>query len=568
MNFDRVGPRAIVILVLIIGAGLPLMTVHRAHAVGTVSIDTGGLLPVPEGTPVSVNVRVDGMDSFNAWDIAVETDTGALNGTSINIKTQTVFPQGSILLELENCINGDVKTNCPHNASPDGMGIVHSAVTLVSPVLPQAPVSGILFTINYIAGKLNFTNIHFVKNEIVNPNDNPPDVPNTPVDGAYGTPPPDFSLTLPVQSLAPTEGSSVATNITASSVNAFAGQVNFTSTINSPGISVVFAPNNVTLNNSTATAQIAISVLPTVVATSYTLNITGTSIGSVHYVILTLRVQTPGAFEVGFTPQELLLPQSSSGTTTVVLTSQRRALISQEFSGMIDLRVVAPRNAWTNAPVNASLGATSLYLPPGGANSTTLTISVPSSPYAYARLYAYLVNVTAIWASNPDVNVTQTATVEPPAATLFPTVTPDTLTIVAGQSGFTTLYVTGPNYFVGSVFASSTMTGGAARFNESSLFLGVQQTIAFSVNITISASTEAGTYAVLLTAYSGTGVARSALATILVKPSGHSVAPIPIKIFGLTVPIYFGILSAFAVIFVALSVFAYRRSKTDRDEWD
>lgn len=543
-----------------------MQTIHTVCASGTLSIALSNNTPVPKGTPVTADVRVDQMEQFNSWHIDIQTNVNALNGTSIDHSTENIFPPSTLFYNAADCINGGVpgaNSNC--QTGEDGLGIVHVEGTVLGQP-PAPPHSGILFSINFLAGSLNFTNIHFVRGDIIDPAISPPFVTHDTLDSAYGTPPvPDFSISLKDQSLSMTPGSSVNTTVIVSSVNAFSGQVNFTSTTVASGISVKFMPSNLTLNNSTATAKVVISSAFGVSTRAYSVNVTATSNGLVHYALLDLNVERPGDFTLGFSPQQLKLPPASSGFTTLTLTSSTRAQVSQEFSGSVSLSLKAPRNHWTNAPVNATLDQVSLFLSPGGTNSTTIQISIPSSPFAYYGLFAYQINVTAVSASNHYLNQTQTLDVVPPPFNLIPKASPSILRITAGQSGFATLSVTGVNYFSGPVYASSTLSGGTARYNESEIYMDVGGTVSFKVNITIDPRTTAGNYVALLTAYSGTGVAQSVGESIMVVSNGHS-APLPTKIFGVSPVVYFGILGGFAAIFVVLSVLTYRRSRLDRDD--
>ncbi len=565
MRLSRFIKRSLLVLILILGLAGTMRAIHQVHAAGTLSIDSSPLTPVPKGTPLQVSVRVDGMDAFNGWYVSISTNTEALNSTSIDYSTQTIFP--TTPTPEVNCVNGVPQVgSC---TSVDGAGVVTTeGIILGTP--PPAPLSGILFSINYLAGSLNFTNIHFIKEEITYGGCSC-DIVHDTFDGMYGTPPsPDFSLSLRDQSLYAVQGSSVSSAVNVSSVAAFSGRVNFTYTASAAGITVAFQPDNVTVNNSTALAKLTVSIgLLSPIPGDYLLNITGTSGSLVHFAFLDMHVEGHPDFSVGIAPGQLSMPQNSSSFAIVTVSSNKLAGVS-EFSGNVSLSVAVPYNETTGHPlgVNGTLAQTSLYVSAGSSNSTTLSVSIPLSFYAYR----YLVNITASWVQNPTLKHTATLTIIPPPYDLAPTVSPTSLTILAGHSGYATLSVIGVNYFVGPVYASSTMTGGTARYllNESEVYLAVGGTASFSLNITIDPATTPGSYVALLTAYSGTGIARSVSETVIVKPAGQSVATrLPITILGLSVPVYFGVLGVFAALFVVLSVFVYRRGRLDRDEgWE
>ncbi|MBO0887952.1 hypothetical protein J2P12_02515 [Candidatus Bathyarchaeota archaeon] len=560
MKSWRVISRRFLILVLLLGVAGSLHTIQRVHAAGTLSVDPQANPLAPEGSQVSVNVRVDSMDQFNAWKIVIQTNSTALNGTSIDYSTQSIIPPGDNFLPAVTCVNNH-GTNC--QAGVDGPGIIHSEGTFYGSTPPPTTITGVIFTINYAAGPYVFSSIHFVVKDIINGGCSC-SVTHDSVDGTYGTlTAPAISFTVRDQSLFATPGTSVNTTLSISSINEFSGQVDIAYQPNpaATGVSVTFNSTSVALNNSTGFVQATIFSSQSTAPQGYLLNITATGPRVFQYVLLQLNVQNPGGFTIDVSPGLLKLPQASNGSVMVIVKPPRQNSV-QEFSGNVTLSVVA-----VNA--TATLGRTLFYLGPGKTVTTTLTISVPSSFYAYR----YLINITGRGrsADNRDVNATAQLVVTPPPYDLSPVVTPTILTIRAGQSGYATLSISGVNYFIGSVYASSTMSGGTARYsaNTTTPRIDLGKPFSFSLNITIDPSTPPGNYIVLLTAYSGTGIARSITESVTVEAGSHRVTQLPTTILGLTVPVYFGILGGLAAIFVLMTALVYRKNRLDRDEgWE
>lgn len=549
-----------------------LQIIHPVAAAGTLSIDPQTTTLADVGATVTVNVRVDNLDQFIGWDIALTTNATALNGTSIDYGTQNIFqttgPGAGSIYPLT-CINGGAGGSCdggPSSGGIDGPGVVETSGTFIpgSNPPPTGPISGVLFSVSFVAGKGTFTSLKFIKTEI-DGNCNPNCQPLTDFsyqNGVYGTEiVPDINFLTLDQSLSVIQGSRVNTTLTVSSVKFFSGQVNFAYRLSPPssGIAVTFNVTSVNIDNVTAPtehANLTIAAGPTALATHYILNITATGPRVFQYVLVDLNVQSPGSFIISESPSILYMAQDSSSRATLIVSSQPRQQASQEFSGNVTLKV-----AVMNATV--SLSQTKVYLSPGANAVTTLSVSVPKSFYAFT----YLINITGFWDKNPNLNYTGQLTITHLPFDLIPTASPTTLTVIAGHSAYGVLSVASANYFVGPVYASSILSGGTARYNVSSTFLNVGQTVSFSLNITIGAATVPGTYTVLLTAYSRTGIARSVIESIHVISTGHS-SPIPTKILGLPITVYFGVLAAFALVFVILSVVVYRKSRLDRDEWE
>lgn len=544
-------------------AGL-LPVFHPVHGAGSLSIDPTFTDLAAPGATVTVNVRVDNMDNFTAWDIAIATNTTALNGISVDATTDTVFPSAVFALS---CVNNS-GNGC--KAGVDGPGVVHSEASFLGSNVPTQPLSGVLFSINFRAGQYIYSNLHFIVFRIINGACEPgcPDVVHDTTDGSYGT------LTAPAMdfrtqntTLSVVQGLNVNATATVTSINDFAGQVKlaYQPDPTAPvSIKVKLNSTVVTLaQNATIGVTIMISTAPNTSASDYTLNVTASGPRVFQYVLIDLSIQPPGDFKVAVNPALVRIPQNSTTSVTVTVSSQTRHDISQEFSGNVTLSVAA-KNA------TATLGKTTLYVAAGRSVSTALTVWVPISFYGFT----YLINVTGVWVLNHDVNdTTAQLTITHLPSDLIPTVSPNTLTVTAGHSAYAVLSVTSANYFVGYVYPSSTLSGGTARFNQTTARLDIGETVSISVNITMDASGACGQHCVVLLAVtgelaSGVAFARSVAENIVIQSNGHLVVKLPTKILGLPIPVYFGILGGFAAIFVLLVALVYRKSRSDTDEWE
>jgi len=561
MNHRRLETQVLLAL-LILSVATVLQPIRQVHAaVGDLSVPQSLSLINP-GDTITVDVSISGMDLFNGWDIAIWTNTTALNATKIDTGTNNVFGPGFSILSGTTCIN-NAGTGC---SGVDASGVAHSAAVVIPPPSAgNAPFSGVLFTITYKAGAYTYSALQFKLSRIINGGCTPcPDIDHTTEDGSYGTTTaPNISFSIADQFPTVIQGSSVNTTLTVSSINDFTGQVNFAyhPDQTEKGIQVGFNATSVMLNNSTAGVNITISTSPLTTVRGYLLNLTATGPRVYQNILVGLNVQPPGTFIVAVSPSLLRIPQNSTTSTIVTIKSDPRAIVSQEFSGNVTLSVVA-----TNA--TAILGQTQLFVSPGKSVSTTLTMWAPPSFYGFT----YLINVTAVWTKNHDLNSTAQVTLTHLPSDLIPTANPSTLTIAPGHSAIATFLVTSANYFVGYVYPSSTMSGGTARYNETTVSLTIGKTAFISVNVTIDPATVPGNYIVLLTATgqlaSGVAIARSVAENIVVQSNGHLVVQLPSKILGIPIPVYFGILGGFAAIFVVLAALLYRRAKSDKDVWE
>ena len=525
-----------VLITLSLILALPGLRVSPVHALGSLSVDPAFTVPDPTIGNLTVHVRVDGMDPFNGWYIEIHTDPTALNATSLTVPSNLF---GFSVYPAANCINGQ-GTGCVKGE--DGPGVVHSeAVILGNP--QQPPYSTVLFTINYKIGSSLYTPIHFLIFRILYGSTS---VQHDTTDGAYGTPPtPDFSITSTNSSLSTLPDTTVKTEIIITSVAGFTGQVNLTATVDQPGLTWAFQPDNVTLDtnhtrvNATFSARSSISL-------DYAVTVTGSGSSGTHNAPLDVSVKSPGYFTVEASPTVLKMPELTTSSTKIIVRSH------YDFVGDISLSVLAPQPPQIPRAVNATLSLHKLHLSPNGYNSTTLTISIPASAYAFE----YRINVTGASGAAQQVVLVKAI---PPPGDLGISASVANLTVQPGGSAQSSISVTSIFYYVGTVYLQPSMSHGAARLNATYFFIQVGQTVHSSLNVTMDPSTEPGTYAVLLTIYTGTQVAHSLGLTVTVSsPINTARQPTSLMILGLTPLVYYAILGVASVVFVFLAVQTYR----------
>ncbi len=179
--------------------------VPPAHSAGILYVSPAGQGPFPVNTMVTYQVKVASMDSFNLWDVSVETNLSVLNPLSLTIAGNLFQANfSSSVIEVANCING-VGAGCTIN---DGPGIVHSEA--VSSALASG--SGLLFTITYqvVASGYSFVTVLPGLEFIVNKGAS---VAHSTSNGVYGTVPSNLPVAdFSVSSATPIGGDRVTFN--------------------------------------------------------------------------------------------------------------------------------------------------------------------------------------------------------------------------------------------------------------------------------------------------------------------------------------------------------------------
>lgn len=203
-------------------------------------------------------------------------------------------------------------------------------------------------------------------------------------------PGPDFRVSSNPSSITILQGSKANSTITVTSLNNFAGPVTLSSSPSSPPglMTSSFSRNPVTVPaGGTANSNFTISVPASTSPGSYSLTVTGSNSTTSRTTSVSVTVTAPASpdFTIISSPSSLNIPQGSSGTTTITLTSLNG------FSGTVSL--IASLSS--NGP-QVTFSPASVAVPSGGSISSTLSVSAASSG-AYSTAVSqgsYTVTVT------------------------------------------------------------------------------------------------------------------------------------------------------------------------------
>src|SRR5438105_361559 len=177
---------------------------------------------------------------------------------------------------------------------------------------------------------------------------------------------PDFSISSSPSSLFLAQGSSSSSTITVSSLGGFAGTITLSPSVSPSGPTVAVNPTSVTLTaGSSGTSSLTVTTQPTTPIGSYTVTVSGTSNAISHSTTVQVTVGSTPDFSISGSPSSMTIPQRSTGTFSIVLTSVNG------FSGTVSLSASVsssgPRTSFSLNPVN---------LTPGASGSSTLNVRI------------------------------------------------------------------------------------------------------------------------------------------------------------------------------------------------
>lgn len=537
---------------------------HAASLTGLVYINPPSISPtLPVGATFNVTVQVSDMDYFTGWDVYVKTDPSVINPTKITLAGDLFETNytGATPFETSNCLNGIPGTGC---RAIDGPGVAHSGAALLSP--PKAlipPILGTLFTITYNVTRVSgFSRIDFILSASAFENGTPTPVPYTTSPGIYGSQPADFSISASPASVNVLQGSNATTTIVVYSLAGFKGVVNLTA---SEEFRAIFAQPvlNVSPNGSNST-QVILVVPRSTLATDYpSVTVTAANRTVSHSIFVDVNVKTYSDFLLSITPTSLRIHAGSFANTTLVLSSQNG------FSGNVSLAVQVPAN------VTYTLGSSTVALLPGAIVHTSLNVSTP----VVSLPFVYMINVTGTATLVASGGVVfhllhvQQLVVKPPSPSFAVTIIPGTIVVRAGLTSSVTINVRSVDYFWQYVYLSATMSGGAASFDSNSYyvplpnskFANVTESVNFTLSVYVPIDQVPGHYIVLLTVYQSPLTQTIGIPVVITSLSPFHSASNP-TILGLSPLIYFGMLGALVIPFIALSVSTYRKAREEEDE--
>jgi hypothetical protein len=258
------------------------------------------------------------------------------------------------------------------------------------------------------------------------------------------TAPPNFSLSPSPNSLTIAQGSNGTSTITVSPTNGFTGSVSLSVTSTLPsGVTASFSPNPTT-NTSTLTLTASASATT---GGPVTVTIQGTSSALTHTTTLSLTVTPPPNFSLSASPNTLSVGQGSNGTSTITVNP------TNGFTGSVTMSVTS----------TLPTGVTASFSPNPTATTSTLTLTASPTATTGGPVTVTVQGTSGALTQTTTISLTVTAA---PAFTL--SASPNTLSIVQGSNGTSTITVTPTNGFTGSVnlsVASTLPTGVTASFS-------------------------------------------------------------------------------------------------------
>ncbi len=299
------------VIVMGISTGIFLDTspIARAQSAGTVCIaDTSSaacpITPTPLtggfGSQIQIAVNVQNSDSFNTFDISVETDLAILYPVSVDLTGSLVHEPRSIATVCVN--NVPVQGNC--RTGIDGPGIVTVALAAAGYEV-VGPASGRLFSIAYDVVGTGFDSPVGFRTGCVNSSND--DFCVTIADSTTGLRVPenlqstsfntlgDFALLSDVSGQSASKGSTVSFTIIATSFGDYAGTISLAATVSPatrtpPKLSL--SPTSVALTpGSSSTVLLRVSLPRSITVTTYTITVTGTDGVLTNFVFVTLFVK-------------------------------------------------------------------------------------------------------------------------------------------------------------------------------------------------------------------------------------------------------------------------------------
>jgi len=228
---------------------------------------------------------------------------------------------------------------------------------------------------------------------------------------------------------------------------------------------------------------------------SYPITISGTGSAVTHYYYVILVIEATGDFTIAASPDTLSVNQGETGSVDITVTS------TGGFVSKTNLKW-----EWVGTKptgVTPSLSPTSVTPTSGGSKTSKLKIETTSS----ATVGTFQIMVTGT--SYPKVhNVNVTVEIKS-IATFGVQASPTSLSIVAGQTGISTITVTSTGGFSSAVSLSFSWvgtypTGVTPSLSAYSLTPPAGSSATSTLTIATSATTTLGTYVVRITGVSGT----------------------------------------------------------------
>jgi len=244
------------------------------------------------GNQITVNVVIQGSDSFNSFDISIQADPAVISPLGLSTAGNVFSGHGTIVLA---------------NSTNASTGVVRLAEAAMG-FITSSPTTGLLFSIRYnIVGTTTGTPISYPTGcsgssvtgtttcvSVVNPNTPGGVVPET-AQGATFVTTAGFTITASASSLSLHRGSSGSISITITGTGGFSGTVSLSAAvfpIVRHDVSAALNPSIVVLSasNIVGTSSLTISALHSTPAGAYTVTVNGSSGSESHSVTIQVTV--------------------------------------------------------------------------------------------------------------------------------------------------------------------------------------------------------------------------------------------------------------------------------------
>jgi|GEM_PF-190453 len=302
----------------------------------------------------------------------------------------------------------------------------------------------------------------------------------------------DYSLSASPNSVSAVQGGTGTSTITVTPINSFSGSVALSASGLPVGVTASFSPSS-----ATTSSTLTLTASSTATLGQATVTVTGTSGSLTHTTTVTLTVTPAPNYSLAASPSSVSVVQGTAGTSTVTITPLN------SFNGSVALSA-------SGLPT----GVTASFSPASATSTSTLTLTASST----ATLGPATVTITGT--SGSLTHTTTVAVTITPAPDYSLSASPNSLSVVQGAAGTSTISVTALNNFTGSVALSATglPAGVTASFSPASA------TSTSLLTLTASSTATLGLATVTITGTSGSLSHTTTVALTVKAPPDYSLS--------------------------------------------
>ena len=307
---------------------------------------------------------------------------------------------------------------------------------------------------------------------------------------------PTFTLSASPNSLKVVQGSQGTSTITITPLNGFDSSVSLLASGLPTGVTAVFSPNP-----ATSTSTLTLTASSTAATGAATVTVTGSSGSLNETTTISLTVVPPAGFTLSASPNTLSVAQSSQSTSTIAITP------ANGFTGSVSL-----------SASGLPSGVTAAFSPNPATSSSTLTLTASAT----AATGTATVTVTGVSGSLTETTSISLTVAPPPTFTL--SASPNSLSVLQGSQGTSTITITPANGFNSSVSFSALglPSGVTATFSPN-------PAAPSTTTLTLLASTTAatGTVTVTITGTSGSLTGTTTISLTVAAPAAFTLSASP-----------------------------------------